>query len=89
MSLSMQWGTIYNAKAGANDNNNNNNAVTFPMPFTTVFALSPTFIIEANHGNRDVIVNLYSLSNTGAVIRCWDADNATNDGQLTYIALGK
>lgn len=85
----MQWGTIYNAKAGANDNNNNNNAVTFPMPFTTVFALSPTFIIEANHGNRDVIVNLYSLSNTGAVIRCWDADNATNDGQLTYIALGK
>lgn len=84
-----QWGTIYNAKAGARDNNNNNNAVTFPMPFTTVFALSPTFIIEANHGNRDVIVNLYSLSNTGAVIRCWDADNATNDGQLTYIALGK
>lgn len=59
------------------------------MPFTTVFALSPTFIIEANHGNRDVIVNLYSLSNTGAVIRCWDFDNATNDGQLTYVALGK
>ena len=87
--LILQWGTIYNAKAGANDNNNNNNAVTFPMPFTTVFALSPTFIIEANHGNRDVIVNLYSLSNTGAVIRCWDNSNATNDGQLTYIALGK
>ena len=59
------------------------------MPFTTVFALSPTFIIEANHDNRDVIVNLYSLSNTGAVIRCWDFDNATNDGQLTYVALGK
>ena len=84
-----QWGTIYNAKAGALDNNNNNNAVTFPMPFTTVFALSPTFIIEANHDNRDVIVNLYSLSNTGAVIRCWDFNNATNDGQLTYVALGK
>lgn len=59
------------------------------MPFTTVFALSPTFIIEANHYNRDVIVNLYSLSNTGAVIRCWDLNNATNDGQLTYVALGK
>ena len=24
--LILQWGTIYNAKAGANDNNNNNNA---------------------------------------------------------------
>ena len=87
--LILQWGTIYNAKAGALDNNNNNNAVTFPMPFTTVFALSPTFIIKANHVNVDVIVNLYSLSNTGAVIRCWDYDNATNDGQLTYVALGK
>lgn len=87
--IAQQWGTIYNAKAGALDNNNNNNAVTFPMPFTTVFALSPTFIIEANHDNRDVIVNLYSLSNTGAVIRCWDFGNATNDGQLTYVALGK
>ena len=87
--LILQWGVIYNAKAGALDNDNNNNAVTFPMPFTTVFALSPTFIIEANHANRDVIVNLYSLSNTGAVIRCWDASNVTNDGQLTYIALGK
>lgn len=84
-----QWGTIYNAKAGPRDNSNNNNEVTFPMPFTTVFALSPTFIIKANHNNRDVTVNLYSLSNTGAVIRCWDADNATKDGQLTYIALGK
>lgn len=87
--MQLQWGTIYNAKAGALDNNNNNNAVTFPMPFTTVFALSPTFIIKANHVNVDVIVNLYSLSNTGAVIRCWDYDNATNDGQLIYVALGK
>lgn len=85
----MQWSYKANATAGKLDDSNNKNSITFPIAFANIFSCNPVFCIQEGHNNRDVIVNLQSLSSTSVVVRCFDPGNASTDGQLYLVAIGK